>query len=134
MDKKLFDEMITNIITLCKEMKVTISKVDNISIKDLKQVKTKNILKTIREDLSSFQSKSDKILKLELYHILNMGNMSAGQTMTFLKHIKEVGILEDKIKRCQTVCDAFRSANTAFTGQSSYSCSEIINSVFITSK
>ena len=134
MDKKLFDEMITNIITLCKEMKVTISKVDNISIKDLKQVKTKNILKTIREDLSSFQSKSDKILKLELYHILNMGNMSAGQTMTFLKHIKEVGILEDKIKRCQTVCDAFRSANTAFTGQSSYSCSEIINSVFINNK
>lgn len=134
MDKKLFDEMITNIITLCKEMKVAISKVDNINIKDLKQVKTKNILKTIREDLSSFQSKSDKILKLELYHILNMGNMSAGQTMTFLKHIKEVGILEDKIKRCQTVCDAFRSANTAFTGQSSYSCSEIINSVFVNNK
>ena len=134
MDKKLFNDMINNITTLCKEMKITINKVDNINIKDLKQIKTKDTLKTIREDLSTFQSKSDKILKLELYHILNMGDMNAGQTMSFLKYIKELGALEDKIKRCQTVCDAFRSANTAFTGQSSYSCSEIINSVFVTNK
>ena len=57
MDKKLFNDMITNITTLCKEMKITINKVDNINIKDLKQVKTKDTLKTIREDLSTFQSK-----------------------------------------------------------------------------
>ena len=56
--------------------------------KDLYQLNI-NELVSLYEFCQNEQSKMDKILQTDLYHLIGMGEMSAAQSVYFLKHLKK---------------------------------------------
>ena len=55
-------------------------------------------VKDLTEKARDLQSKTDTFLKDELYHIIGMGNLSASQTATLNKLVKDITVHRSVIK------------------------------------
>ncbi len=55
-------------------------------------------VKDLTEKARDLQSKTDMFLKDELYHIIGMGNLSASQTATLNKLVKDITVHRSVVK------------------------------------
>jgi hypothetical protein len=55
-------------------------------------------VKELTEKARDLQSKTDTFLKDELYHIIGMGNLSASQTATLNKLVKDITVHRSVVK------------------------------------
>lgn len=55
-------------------------------------------VKDLTEKARDLQSKTDTFLKDELYHIIGMGNLSASQTATLNKLVKDITVHRSVVK------------------------------------
>lgn len=55
-------------------------------------------VKDLTEKARDLQSKTDTFLKDELYHIIGMGNLSASQTATLTKLVKDITVHRSVVK------------------------------------
>ena len=87
MEKTQFNSIIENYTKVAEEAESFIElfngdfDLNNLTIKDFK---------TLMEKARKLQSKTDKILKSELYHLIGMGNLTATQTQKLCAVIKRI--------------------------------------------
>lgn len=102
MDKKDYELLIKNlnqVISDCEDINEKFSGPEAVLKWTVKEYQD-NYLKA-RE----LQSKTDMILKTDLYHIIGMGNLSVSQTTTLVKKIKLLGQMRSKIKVLASIQD-----------------------------
>lgn len=93
MNKDVFNAMIKRIdddIASCKELCVeNKEEFDNLTLKEIRRrVELARIL----------QSKVDKIVTAELYHVIGMGDLTVSQQSIFIKKIKELTMVRQYLK------------------------------------
>lgn len=125
MHKQEFEKIIDNIDDICVDVKRIRVNIKAIKVGDLACDDFVNLDDYISKT-SEYQSKIDKILKSEFYHIIGMGDLSASQTISLCKKVKELGKVEDINKRNSTCLSALKAINTSLTGKSSYKLTEMI--------
>lgn len=76
--------------------------------------------KVLAEEARDLQSKTDIFLTAELYHIIGMGNLSAAQSATLNKLVKEITTHRSVIKTLATIpsLPGKVSAASSFTAKS----------------
>ena len=135
MNSKDFESIISNLKFLCVSVYRMQVNIKNISILDLDSSVDKvndefsipkPNLATMISEASEYQSKIDKILKSEFYHLIGMGDLSASQIVKLAKEIKELGKVEDVNKRNMTCLQNLKSIQTALNNTSSYKLTEMI--------
>lgn len=84
----------------------------------------------IRNELSSYQSEIDRILKIDFYHLIGMTNLSGSQIMKIVKSIKTLGRAEDTLKRGISIINGAKIIIGSITSESTYKCSSLLNEVF----
>ena len=87
-------------------------------------------LDVIRNELSSYQSEIDRILKIDFYHLIGMTNLSGSQIMKIVKSIKTLGRAEDTLKRGISIINGAKIIIGSITSESTYKCSSLLNEVF----
>jgi len=93
MSKENFERMIENIdnyIAECKEICVE-------SKEEFEELTFKEIKKRV-EHGRVLQSKIDKIVTAELYHVIGMGDLTVTQQSRFIKKIKELAMARQYLK------------------------------------
>lgn len=132
MNSKDFELIISNLKFLCVSvyrMQVIIKNISvidlDLSVQRFKDDGTPD-LDTLISKASEYQSKIDKILKSEFYHLIGMGDLSASQIVKLAKEIKALGKVEDVNKRNMTCLQNLKSIQTALNNTSSYKLTEMI--------
>lgn len=128
MDKKDYELLIKNlnkVISDCEDINEKFSGPEAVLKWTVKEYQD-NYLKA-RE----LQSKTDMILKTDLYHIIGMGNLSASQTTTLLKKIKLLGQMRSKIKVLASIQDVVIPSAPSV---SEYKCSLLNNKKLVNRK
>ena len=95
MNKLDFEQVENTFKSNIKDADLIISEISEIEIKST----TIEILSNYKLRLSKIQSSMDRLLKIESYHLIGMGNLSGSQLLKLAKLIKIAGLNEDKIKR-----------------------------------
>lgn len=121
-------------LDILNKIKVLESKVKS-KVKELLEIdiyKERNYRKldVIRNELSSYQSEIDRILKIDFYHLIGMTNLSGSQIMKIVKSIKTLGRAEDTLKRGISIINGAKIIIGSITSESTYKCSSLLNEVF----
>ena len=111
------------------EIKVK-SKVKELLEIDIYKERNYRKLDVIRNELSSYQSEIDRILKIDFYHLIGMTNLSGSQIMKIVKSIKTLGRAEDTLKRGISIINGAKIIIGSITSESTYKCSSLLNEVF----
>lgn len=111
------------------EIKVK-SKVKELLEIDIYKERNYRKLDVIRNELSSYQSEMDRILKIDFYHLIGMTDLSGSQIMKIVKSIKTLGRAEDTLKRGISIINGAKIIIGSITSESTYKCSSLLNEVF----
>ena len=111
------------------EIKVK-SKVKELLEIDIYKERNYRKLDVIRNELSSYQSEMDRILKIDFYHLIGMTDLSGSQMMKIVKSIKTLGRAEDSLKRGISIINGAKIIIGSITSESTYKCSSLLNEVF----
>ena len=95
MEKELFIKILNKCEVIAKEGDELTSSLNSFNLKDTDET----FLEKFRIKLSETQSKMDRLLKIDTYHLIGMGNLSGSQMLLFAKAIKSVGRSASGIKK-----------------------------------
>lgn len=120
-----------DILNKIKELEIKVkSKVKELLEIDIYKERNYRKLDVIRNELSSYQSEIDRILKIDFYHLIGMTNLSGSQIMKIVKSIKTLGRAEDTLKRGISIINGAKIIIGSITSESTYKCSSLLNEVF----
>ena len=120
-----------DILNKIKELEIKVkSKVKELLEIDIYKERNCRKLDVIRNELSSYQSEIDRILKIDFYHLIGMTNLSGSQIMQIVKSIKILGRAEDTLKRGISIINGAKIIIGSITSESTYKCSSLLNEVF----
>ena len=123
MEKEKFESMLNNITSIVEEVDDKRKYINSVSLSSLKQEELEILYKKSTE----LQSKIDKILKAEFYHIITMGKLSSSQATKLIRNIKNLGEAEDINKRNITCFENLKSIYSALSNSSTYKLKELSN-------
>lgn len=134
MNQQDFKLILSNINNICNDVKQMRRDIETINVFNLGEYVIKDNNSKLYFDTSEqlakaseYQSKIDKILKSEFYHLVGMGNLSSSQTISLCKRIKELGETEDINKRNVTILNNLKSIQSTMLNKSSYKLKELSN-------
>lgn len=120
-----------DILNKIKELEIKVkNKVKELLEIDIYKERNYRNLDVIRNELSSYQSEIDRILKIDFYHLIGMTDLSGSQIMKIVKSIKTLGKAEDTLKRGISIINGAKIIIGSITSESTYKCSSLLNEVF----